>query len=97
LHRLVDSDLERNDAAGDLVEAIKNGDRMADLVGQRWVRRDQGGSRGQGGDGERGSPPGKGAAADRVSPVEEIHGGRFAAQRRRNEGGAPQGPGLHAS
>ena len=50
--------------------------------------------------GEREPPPGKSgksAAADRVSPVEEVHDRRFAAQRRRNEGGAPQGPGLQAS
>ena len=37
LHRLVDRHFERNDAAGDLVEAVEDGDRIADLVGERRV------------------------------------------------------------
>ena len=41
LHRLVDRHFERDDAAGDLVEAVEDGDGIADLVGERRMGRDE--------------------------------------------------------
>src|SRR5208337_5253410 len=78
-----------DDSAGDLVQPVEHGGRIADLVGlsrrrkkaeRTNHRRAAGGSAGY-------------APAERDHRVDKTHAGRSAGEGRRNEGGALRGPG----